>query len=382
MSSSRRASPGNADEDTDQLPVLPEVTGTDDLEDTGTHIFRPPESGDAALAPSDPLERTTVFHPDQLAALRGEASESERLRKAMEETREALEEALEKLADREMAVARLEVALRDARKHAELQQAELASRDSAMTEARSNAERLEAERATLTAQLDEQSARIQALTSARQALESRLGAREAVRTTTEPQDTAASAGLAEALQDLRAYVDRRRDAWSAMQQQLALRDERLSELEAELDQRERQQIRDRRRLEKTEQALIGQHRPAPIDEPPPSTTESTTDRALVALLPNSRLRYPLPATGEVMIGRSSASDIQLRTQFVSRQHARLRTDPDGCTLEDMGSRNGVLVNGELVRSRRLQSGDEVVFGESRFRYEERDEDERFGRTLG
>ncbi|MCC5861061.1 MAG: FHA domain-containing protein [Gammaproteobacteria bacterium] len=384
MSPPSRPANRNHDEDTDQLPVLPEsAMAADDLEHTGTHIFRPPASLDPQTLQPDPLEQTTVFHPDQLAELRGEASEAQRLQKALAETRQALEEALEKLADREMAAARLEVELRDARQATATAQAELTARGIELAEIRSARQQAEDALAELRPRLSTQAARIDELATARQALQDRLSAREAEEGPGRSGGAAAQPGLAEALQDLRAYVDRRREAWTALNHELAARAERLTELEAELAQRERQQIATRRRLKTAEQAMAALRNPAPAASPPASAPpEPPTQHALVAILPDSRLRYPLPSTGAITIGRSSANDIQLRTQFVSRQHAVLRTDPDGCKLEDLGSRNGVLVNGQMVRRHQLRDGDELVFGESRFRYEERDDDERFGRTLG
>ncbi len=385
MSSPSRPANRSHDEDTDQLPILSKSALADqDLDNTGTHIFRPQTHVGTETTAPDPLEQTTVFHPEQLAELRGEATESQRLQKALTETRQALEEALEKLADREMAAARLEVELRDARRATTTVQTTLASLDTELSEARSARQQAESQLAAQEARLAEQVTRIDELRAARQGLQDRLTALEA-RAHDLPETTATPPDLAETVQDLRAYVDRRRDAWTALNLELAARQEKLAELEAELAQRQRRQIDDRRRLKRAEQALAALRTPGatPPGAAPGAAVETpSTQHALVAVLPDSRLRYALPAVGEITIGRSSANDIQLRTQFVSRQHARLRTDHQGCTLEDLGSRNGVLVNGQLVRSRQLHDGDELVFGESRFRYEARDDDERFGRTLG
>ncbi len=46
---------------------------------------------------------------------------------------------------------------------------------------------------------------------------------------------------------------------------------------------------------------------------------------------------------------------------VSRRHARLVVEDDGATIEDLGSINGVVVNGQrIVGSQRLQDGDRIA----------------------
>jgi pSer/pThr/pTyr-binding forkhead associated (FHA) protein len=48
---------------------------------------------------------------------------------------------------------------------------------------------------------------------------------------------------------------------------------------------------------------------------------------------------------------------------VSRLHARIEMRDDGVYVEDLGSRNGTLVDGEPVaKSRRLANGDEITIG--------------------
>ena len=65
-----------------------------------------------------------------------------------------------------------------------------------------------------------------------------------------------------------------------------------------------------------------------------------------------RLRYgttdlevPL---GDFVIGRSSSCNLALDDGLVSRRHARLRVTEGGATVEDLGSRNGVQVNGKPI----------------------------------
>jgi len=66
-----------------------------------------------------------------------------------------------------------------------------------------------------------------------------------------------------------------------------------------------------------------------------------------------------PLRQEVLtIGREPTCDIVIPDRQVSRVHARLERDPEGFTLEDLGSKNGTHVNGAPVSGRiRLRDGD-------------------------
>lgn len=73
------------------------------------------------------------------------------------------------------------------------------------------------------------------------------------------------------------------------------------------------------------------------------------------------------AQGETVIGRSPKCKLVLDDPLVSRSHARLLVHLGSATIEDMGSANGVLVNGErLTRARVLVSGDRIVIGHQTF----------------
>ncbi len=66
--------------------------------------------------------------------------------------------------------------------------------------------------------------------------------------------------------------------------------------------------------------------------------------------------------GERIIGRDSACAVILVGNDVSRRHAVLRSSAARCTLTDLGSRNGVRVNGRAVASAELSNGDVVRLG--------------------
>ena len=66
---------------------------------------------------------------------------------------------------------------------------------------------------------------------------------------------------------------------------------------------------------------------------------------------------------EVTIGRSPDCHITLEDPLVSREHAKIVVDEAAAVLYDLGSRNGVTVNGEPVRQpRTLKDGDRIRLG--------------------
>ncbi len=73
-------------------------------------------------------------------------------------------------------------------------------------------------------------------------------------------------------------------------------------------------------------------------------------------------RLPFP-NGVYYIGRGAECQVRPDSEWVSRQHCLLRVGDDGAFLRDLGSRNGTLVNGELVTGeRRLADGDRIQVG--------------------
>jgi Protein of unknown function (DUF3662)/FHA domain len=71
-----------------------------------------------------------------------------------------------------------------------------------------------------------------------------------------------------------------------------------------------------------------------------------------------------------VLGRSRDCDCVVRDPNVSRRHAELRRGSTGdWQVVDLGSTNGVKVNGRLVESSRLSPGDEVTLGTTRFTFD-------------
>src|SRR6266851_7314419 len=63
--------------------------------------------------------------------------------------------------------------------------------------------------------------------------------------------------------------------------------------------------------------------------------------------------------GVTTIGRDPTNQIPLPHSSVSREHAEIICQPDGVTIRDLGSRNGVLVNGVPRKKAVLQAGDKL-----------------------
>jgi hypothetical protein len=62
------------------------------------------------------------------------------------------------------------------------------------------------------------------------------------------------------------------------------------------------------------------------------------------------------------IGTAPGSTVTLNDTGVSRKHAGIRKADGGYELADLGSTNGVYVNGEKVAKRKLQLGDVIRVG--------------------
>ncbi len=68
-----------------------------------------------------------------------------------------------------------------------------------------------------------------------------------------------------------------------------------------------------------------------------------------------------------LIGRSSKCNLCAGSTAVSRKHCAISRSGTQVLIEDMGSRNGTLVNGEKIAGKvELSSGDEITVGPLRF----------------
>lgn len=77
---------------------------------------------------------------------------------------------------------------------------------------------------------------------------------------------------------------------------------------------------------------------------------------------------------ETIIGRSVRADIQIEGDLVSRQHARIFRRGLRFAFEDLGSRNGTLLNGVRTQSAELKDGDVLNIGFGKIVYQHEDLD--------
>jgi hypothetical protein len=80
-----------------------------------------------------------------------------------------------------------------------------------------------------------------------------------------------------------------------------------------------------------------------------------------------RLRYQQHdlalGDGQFVVGRSAGCQLSLDDPLVSRRHAMLVVAQDAVTVEDLDSRNGVIVNGTRITGRTVvQPGDKILIG--------------------
>jgi pSer/pThr/pTyr-binding forkhead associated (FHA) protein len=73
--------------------------------------------------------------------------------------------------------------------------------------------------------------------------------------------------------------------------------------------------------------------------------------------------------GSTLIGRSSQNDIVLDSILVSRRHARIDCAEGRCTVEDLGSANGLFINRRRVSRATLSPNDRLRVGDVELTYQ-------------
>jgi hypothetical protein len=103
---------------------------------------------------------------------------------------------------------------------------------------------------------------------------------------------------------------------------------------------------------------------AKVSQTGPGATETQVRRA-TALIEVNGERLPLSAPG-IVVGRGNDADLRVNDPGVSRRHAEFRVTEDATgprvSVHDLGSTNGVLVNGRKVDSATLADGAVVRLG--------------------
>ncbi len=70
----------------------------------------------------------------------------------------------------------------------------------------------------------------------------------------------------------------------------------------------------------------------------------------------------------VSIGRGPDTDLAFDDSSMSREHAALEFAGGGIRLRDLGSLNGIIVNGSEVKTAELKNGDRFKLGEHEFQF--------------
>jgi hypothetical protein len=100
--------------------------------------------------------------------------------------------------------------------------------------------------------------------------------------------------------------------------------------------------------------------PAPMKEHAP---RGRGPARLRIIEPAARRGETFAVPDELTVGRGGGCGIVLDDTFVSQVHARVFRRDGDVFVEDLGSRNGTLLNGKPVGSaQRLRRGDRVQFG--------------------
>lgn len=71
---------------------------------------------------------------------------------------------------------------------------------------------------------------------------------------------------------------------------------------------------------------------------------------------------------QVSLGRDADNDVVIHDNRSSRRHARLELRGSDYWIVDLGSQNGVLLNGQVTRQAALKSGDILRFGDTDYRF--------------
>ena len=91
--------------------------------------------------------------------------------------------------------------------------------------------------------------------------------------------------------------------------------------------------------------------------------KSARDRPYLIVLSGSDVgQMHKVQTGESVMGRGSTANIKLSDDGISRRHARILVQGSKVVIEDLGSANGMFINGARVATAALKDGDQIQLG--------------------
>ena len=91
-----------------------------------------------------------------------------------------------------------------------------------------------------------------------------------------------------------------------------------------------------------------------------SSTDTAVRRAGASLTVNGSTHALTPPG--LVVGRGSEADLRIDDPGISREHAELRRSGGDVTVVDLGSTNGVVVDGDRVAQARLRDGARIQLG--------------------
>lgn len=120
--------------------------------------------------------------------------------------------------------------------------------------------------------------------------------------------------------------------------------------------------------------LFRRRRPRPPKPTRPLSSALPTSPSLEAVVSGRPRRWPLPLDKESLtVGRALDNDLVITPDFqgwetVSRHHARLYRLGEEWAVEDLGSTNGIYVNGRRTGRNLLRDGWELKIGQVSFTF--------------
>ncbi|WP_405881056.1 DUF3662 and FHA domain-containing protein [Streptomyces sp. NBC_01136] len=115
--------------------------------------------------------------------------------------------------------------------------------------------------------------------------------------------------------------------------------------------------------------------PSPMGQPPMGQPMGQRPGAPTGPAPGGRMRHWIEINGTrhqisrptLVLGRSTEADVRIDDPGVSRRHCEIRTGTPS-TIQDLGSTNGIVVDGQHTTRATLRDGSRIVVGSTTIIY--------------